>query len=91
MPTANAKKSKTSKTLPGKQSKEFILKKANDHNVRFIRLWFSDILGQLKSFAITIDELEGVMNEGAGFDGGFKNKQGAHSEVLDLWIIRRLP
>ncbi len=52
-----------------RQSKEFALKKAEDHNVRFIRLWFSDILGQLKSFAITIDELEEVMEEGAGFDG----------------------
>lgn len=37
--------------------------------MRFVRLWFSDILGQLKSFAITIDELEEVMEEGAGFDG----------------------
>jgi len=45
------------------------LKKARDNNVRFVRLWFSDILGQLKSFAITIDELEEVMEEGAGFDG----------------------
>lgn len=52
-----------------KQSKEYILKKAQEHNVRFIRLWFSDILGQLKSFAITIDELQEVIDEGAGFDG----------------------
>src|SRR3989338_232551 len=52
-----------------KQSREFILKKAQDNNVRFIRLWFCDILGQLKSFAITIDELMEVMEEGAGFDG----------------------
>jgi glutamine synthetase len=52
-----------------KQSKEFILQKAYDNNVRFIRLWFTDILGKLKSFAITIDELEDVMEEGAGFDG----------------------
>jgi len=34
-----------------------------------IRLWFTDILGQLKSFAITDDELEGAFNEGMGFDG----------------------
>ncbi len=54
---------------PKKESKEFVLQKAQEHNVRFIRLWFSDILGQLKSFAITIDELEDVMQEGAGFDG----------------------
>lgn len=69
-----------------KQSKDFILKKAQDNNVRFIRLWFSDILGQLKSFAITIDELEEVMREGAGFDGsaieGF-----ARSEETDLRAI----
>lgn len=51
------------------QSKEYVLNKAHDGNVRFIRLWFSDILGQLKSFAITIDELEEVMQDGAGFDG----------------------
>lgn len=55
--------------LPAKRSKEFVLKKAQDLNVRFIRLWFSDILGQLKSFAITIDELAEAMREGAGFDG----------------------
>lgn len=57
------------KVKKSKQSKEFVLQKAQDNNVRFIRLWFSDILGQLKSFAITIDELEEVMEEGAGFDG----------------------
>ncbi len=61
---------KTSKRSSNvKQSKEFALKKAHDNNVRFVRLWFSDILGQLKSFAITIDELEEVMEEGSGFDG----------------------
>ncbi|MBI4353356.1 MAG: glutamine synthetase [Candidatus Omnitrophica bacterium] len=55
--------------IPAKQGKEFVLKQAYDHNVRFIRLWFSDILGSLKSFAITIAELEEVMEDGAGFDG----------------------
>ena len=57
------------KVKKSKQSKEYILQKAYDNNVRFIRLWFTDILGKLKSFAITIDELEDVMEEGAGFDG----------------------
>jgi glutamine synthetase len=37
--------------------------------VKFIRLWFTDILGFLKGFAITIDELEGAIEEGMGFDG----------------------
>lgn len=52
-----------------KQSKAFVLSKAQDDNVRFIRLWFSDIQGLLKSFAITIDELEEAMEQGKGFDG----------------------
>jgi len=54
---------------PVRNGKEFVLKKAKDLNVKFIRLWFSDILGLLKSFAITIDELEDTLNEGKFFDG----------------------
>ena len=48
---------------------EYVLKTASDMNVRFIRLWFTDVLGTLKSFAITTDELEGALAEGMGFDG----------------------
>ena len=51
------------------ESKEYVLKMAKENDVRFIRLWFTDILGMLKSFAITIDELEGALEEGMGFDG----------------------
>jgi glutamine synthetase len=40
-----------------------------ERDVRFIRLWFTDILGQLKSFAIAKDELAGAMEQGMGFDG----------------------
>ncbi len=69
MPTSSRKKLKNSKASPASQSKEFVLKKAYDHNVRFIRLWFSDIQGLLKSFAINIDELEEAMHDGKGFDG----------------------
>jgi glutamine synthetase len=50
-------------------NKEFILKFAHDNNVKFIRLWFTDVLGFLKSFAITIDELEDAITEGIRFDG----------------------
>lgn len=38
-------------------------------NVEFIHLWFTDVLGFLKTFVITIDELETAMEEGMGFDG----------------------
>jgi glutamine synthetase len=37
--------------------------------VKFVRLWFTDILGFLKSFAITSEELAGALEEGMGFDG----------------------
>ncbi|NOY38918.1 MAG: glutamine synthetase [Nitrospirae bacterium] len=39
------------------------------HNVKFIRLWFSDIHGMLKSFAMPVEELEYAFEEGMGFDG----------------------
>ncbi len=51
------------------ESKEHVLKMAKEQNVKFIRLWFTDILGFLKSFAITVEELEVALSEGMGFDG----------------------
>jgi glutamine synthetase len=50
-------------------SKQNVLQEARDNNVKFIRLWFTDILGTLKSFAITVDELEDALDGGMGFDG----------------------
>ncbi len=50
------------------QDKEFVLRSAKEKNVKFIRLWFTDVLGLLKSFAITIDELEDALIEGVRFD-----------------------
>ncbi|RLA92830.1 MAG: glutamine synthetase [Deltaproteobacteria bacterium] len=52
-----------------KMDEETILKIVKDKNVRFIRLWFTDVLGFLKSFAITPEELEIAFEEGMGFDG----------------------
>ncbi|MGQ9645904.1 MAG: glutamine synthetase family protein [Thermodesulfobacteriota bacterium] len=42
---------------------------AKEKKVKFVRLWFTDILGFLKSFAITVRELEGALEDGRGFDG----------------------
>jgi glutamine synthetase len=50
-------------------SKESVLKTAKEQGVKFIRLWFTDILGFLKSVAITVEELERVLDRGIGFDG----------------------
>jgi glutamine synthetase len=46
-----------------------IAQQAQDNDVKFIRLWFTDILGVLKSFAITVGELEDALEGGMGFDG----------------------
>ncbi len=49
--------------------KEDVLRKVMEEDVKFIRFWFTDVLGSLKSFAITADELEGALEDGMGFDG----------------------
>ncbi len=48
---------------------EFVLRTVEERGIRFIRLWFTDVLGFLKSFAITSQELETAFTEGMGFDG----------------------
>ena len=45
------------------KEKENVLKMAKENDVKFIRLWFTDILGILKGFAIAVDELEGALEE----------------------------
>jgi glutamine synthetase len=46
-----------------------VLKIVKDRDVSFIQIWFTDVLGMLKGFAITPSELEGALEEGMGFDG----------------------
>ena len=50
-------------------AREFVLKTAIENAVKFIRLWFSDILGSLEGFAITVEELEDALEQGVAFDG----------------------
>ena len=52
-----------------KKDQEFVLKTVKDQNIKFIRFWFTDVLGFLKGFAITPAELETAFEEGMGFDG----------------------
>ena len=65
---------------------EFVLHEARENDVKFIRLWFADILGKLKGFAITVEELEGALTRGMGFDGsaieGF-----VRSDERDLYAL----
>ena len=51
------------------ESRARVLGRIRDDGIDFILLWFTDIEGHLKSFAITPSELEGALNDGMGFDG----------------------
>ena len=51
------------------QSAEDVKRIVDEHDLRFIRLWFTDVLGQLKSFSINSSELDDAFEGGMGFDG----------------------
>jgi glutamine synthetase len=51
------------------EARESVLRRSAEEDIKFIRLWFTDVLGRLKSFAITRDELENALTQGMGFDG----------------------
>lgn len=51
------------------QHREYVLRTVEERGVRLVRLWFTDVLGTLKSFAITPAELENALNDGMTFDG----------------------
>ena len=66
------------------RQQEYVLRTVEERGVRLIRLWFTDVLGQLKSIAISPAELDAVFDEGLQFDGssidGFSRVQ--ESDVL---------
>jgi glutamine synthetase len=74
---------------------DYVLRTVEERGIRFVRLWFTDVLGFLKSFTITSQELEGAFLEGMGFDGssieGFSRIQEsdmvAHPDASTFQII----
>ncbi len=46
-----------------------VVKAVRKNNIKFVKFWFTDILGQVKSFAVTAAELEEALERGMGFDG----------------------
>ena len=68
------------------QQSDYVLKTASERGVRMVRMWFTDVLGNLKSFAISQNELENALNDGMTFDGssidGFSRVQ--ESDVLAI-------
>ena len=63
------------------QQREYVLRTVDERGVRLVRLWFTDIVGNLKSFAISPAELENALEDGMTFDGssieGFSRVQEA--------------
>src|SRR5919202_6876784 len=51
------------------ESRKDVLERTQEEGVDFVLLWFTDIEGHLKSFAITPGELEDALDDGMGFDG----------------------
>ena len=67
-------------------TQQHVLQACRDHDVKFIRLWFTDILGMLKSVAITIEELEHALTDGISFDGA-AIKGFARRDEADMVIV----
>src|SRR4051794_13086114 len=67
-PVTRAKHRRGTITGMDKQQ-EFVLRTLEERDIRFVRLWFTDVLGFLKSVAVAPAELEGAFDEGIGFDG----------------------
>jgi glutamine synthetase len=66
------------------RQQDYVLRTAEERKIRFVQLWFTDVLGTAKSFSITSAELENALEEGMTFDGsaidGFSRVQ--ESDVL---------
>jgi glutamine synthetase len=65
----NAPETQARQTSQVDRQEEFVLRTLEERDIRFVRLWFSDVLGYLKSVAVAPAELEGAFAEGIGFDG----------------------
>ncbi len=67
-----------------KSQEEYVLRTVEERGIRFVQLWFTDVLGTPKTFSITPAELENALDEGMTFDGsaidGFSRVQ--ESDVL---------
>lgn len=51
------------------RQQDYVLRTVEERRIRLVWMWFTDVLGFLKSFAVTSEELEGAFDEGIGFDG----------------------
>ena len=52
-----------------REARKRVLAACKKNDVRFVQLWFTDILGQLKAITLPVSQVEGVVEEGQSFDG----------------------
>ena len=73
-------------SVVNEQQRDYVLRTVEERGIRLVRLWFTDVLGNLKSFAISPAEMENAMNDGMSFDGssidGYSRVQ--ESDVLAI-------
>ena len=75
------------------RQEEFVLRTLEERDIRFVRLWFTDVLGALKSVAVAPAELEGAFADGIGFDGsaieGFArvHESGTAGVAQEMWAL----
>lgn len=50
-------------------TKQYVVKQIEERDIRFLRLWFVDVLGNLKNIAMTPSDIDEAFDEGIGFDG----------------------
>ncbi len=55
--------------MPVSKQQDFVLRTIEERGVKFVRLWFTDVAGTLKSVALAPAEVENAFAEGIGFDG----------------------
>src|SRR4029077_6275179 len=84
------------KTCAVQSQRDYVVRTVEERGIRFVQLWFTDVLGTPKGFNITSAELENALDEGMTFDGsaidGFSRVQEA--DVLarpDLKTFQLLP
>ncbi len=65
---------------------DYVLRTVEERSVRLVRLWFTDVLGQLKSVAISPVELEAAFEEGVQFDGSAIDGFSRDSGERRVWL-----
>ena len=68
-------------------TKEFVARQIEERDIRFLRLWFTDLMGNLKSFAITPSDIDTALDEGIDFDGSAIDGVARPAQKTDMLAV----